>query len=435
MRSLRADALARRGSAGVCRRLGLSGALPELPARRCLGLAPALLFPDLVQEQALPVVSSQIGAAHSFFCVFDGTTGQNVSCPESSSDHFFFSAIVDHTRGEENQTVWVFGSAWNRANRTAAVSPGARGPADLPDSAEVGVRATAERRSRSSPVGWGSWGSGPCDDASRGVGPGCHVGAWSSRDMKTWQFSKAVTFPVPQTTANPGASIIPISSQPTPAGRLARHQAFMALEGGPLAINTGKDGDLHQGWELLAPNYTTAPRNPKRPDAGSSGGFGLPCPSARYNPLDNYYYVFGGGVDIQLRRSRDLSAHSWSEPVLMATGCAKSGGSSKYNQTDASCTASVGNNMTRIAPGYFTEYWASSRGRKKIPFLGNMSAWDWGTSDADFTDQGGKGPTRFIFVQNWQGKPPGWVGSGGGFYQVGVFEGTEFEWLSSYFAA
>ena len=119
----------------------------------------------------------------------------------------------------------------------------------------------------------------------------------------------------------------------------------------------------------------------------------------------------------------------------MATGCAKSGGSSKYNQTDASCTASVGNNMTRIAPGYFTEYWASSRGRKKTPFLGNMSAWDWGTSDADFTDQGGKGPTRFIFVQNWQGKPPGWVGSGGGFYQVGVFEGTEFEWLSSYFAA
>ena len=150
----------------------------------------------------------------------------------------------------------------------------------------------------------------------------------------------------------------------------------------------------------------------------------------------SYYYVFGGGVDIQLRRSRDLSANSWSPPVLMATGCAKlPGGSSKYNQTDASCTASAGNNMTRVAPGLFTQYWASSRWRKVTPFLQNMSAWNWGTSDADFTDQGGKGPTRFIFIQNWQGMPRGWDGKFGDFVQVGEFDGTEFEWLSSYFVA
>ena len=208
-------------------------------------------------KNKLYLVSSRIGHAHSFFCVFDGATGQNISCPESSYDHFFFSSIVDHTRGEENQTVWVFGSAWNRANRTSH---------------------------------GGSWGSGPCEDASRGVGPGCYVGAWSSQDMTTWQFSEAVTFPVPQTTANPGASMVPISSQPTPAGHLARHQAFMALEGGPLAINTGEDGNLHQSWKLLSPSYTGAPgprpRDPKQPEAARSGGFGMPCPSARYNPLD-----------------------------------------------------------------------------------------------------------------------------------------------------
>ena len=40
-----------------------------------------------------------------------------------------------------------------------------------------------------------------------------------------------------------------------------------------------------------------------------------------------------------------------------------------------------------------------------------------------------------IFEQNGQGKPPEWVGSGGGFYQVGVVKGTEFERLSLYFVA
>ena len=352
-------------------------------------------------KDKLYLVSSRIGKTHSFFCVFDAASGATVSCPDESQDHFFFSSIVDHTRGADAATVWVFGSAWNRANKSA-----------------VGVSATAEQRARSSTIGWGS---GPCDDASRGEGPGCHVGAWRSTDMKSWTFSKAVTLPLPQTTANPGASMIPLSSQPTPAAGLPRHQAFMAMEGGVLAINTGSDGDLHQSWELLS-------------NGSRTGGFALPCPSARYNPQDRWYYVFGGGVDIQLRRSRNLAADSWSAPVLMATGCDKSpGGNSRYNQSFADCIASPGNNLTRVAPGYFTEYWQSNRAKASIPFLKNMSSWDWGTSDADFTDEGGRGPTRFIFEQNWQGKPPGWEGEDGGFYQVGLFAGTEFEFLSSFF--
>ena len=89
----------------------------------------------------------------------------------------------------------------------------------------------------------------------------------------------------------------------------------------PLAVNTGQgqgDGNLLDGWVLLPTNYSTAPRNARRPSQGRGWSFDFECPSARYNPLDQYYYVFGGGTDIQLSRSKDLSAHSWSDPVLMA---------------------------------------------------------------------------------------------------------------------
>ena len=152
-----------------------------------------------------------------------------------------------------------------------------------------------------------------------------------------------------------------------------------------------------------------------------------------------YYYVFGGGVDIQLRRSLNLSANSWSEPAMMATGCAKRPpGNSKYNRSDPDCAPGTnGTNMTRPAPGYFADFWASPAGQDALPFLQNLTAWDYGTTDADFCDEAGKGPTRFIYEQNTQGtahREPPWSGRGGGFYQVDVFDGNEFEFLASFFA-
>ena len=92
--------------------------------------------------------------------------------------------------------------------------------------------------------------------------------------------------------------------------------------------------------------------------------------------------------------------------------------------------------MTRPAPGYFNfgEYWSSPAGEKGRPFLRNMSAWDYGVSDADFCDEGGHGPTRFIYEQNTQGSGhSGFEGKGASFYQVNVFDGNEFEFLESFF--
>ena len=56
-------------------------------------------------KDKLYLVSSRIGKTHSFFCVFDAASGATVSCPEESQDHFFFSSIVDHTRGADGATV------------------------------------------------------------------------------------------------------------------------------------------------------------------------------------------------------------------------------------------------------------------------------------------------------------------------------------------
>ena len=59
--------------------------------------------------------------SHSYFCIMDGRTGEEVSCPPTSSGHAFCSSIVDHTGPAER--VWVFCSAWDRANQTSCKDP------------------------------------------------------------------------------------------------------------------------------------------------------------------------------------------------------------------------------------------------------------------------------------------------------------------------
>ena len=114
---------------------------------------------------------------------------------------------------------------------------------------------------------------------------------------------------------------------------------------------------------------------------------------------------------------------------MMATGCCKSPmGTSKYSVSDPQCVFSTGSNLTRPAPGYFTEYWASPHGVAARPRLHNLTVWDYGgVSDADFCDEGGKGPTRFIFEQNTQGSVRGEGAPPGNdevFYQVTTVDGN-----------
>ena len=66
--------------------------------------------------------------------------------------------------------------------------------------------------------------------------------------------------------------------------------------------------------------------------------------------------------------------------------------------------------------------------------LANLSQWDWSVNDADFCDEGGTGPTRFIYSLCQQTKPANATyAHGGGGYHLGSYPGNEFEWLSSFY--
>jgi hypothetical protein len=325
------------------------------------------------------------GGAHSFFCVFDGITGEKLSCPASSSGHAFCSAIVqpadDAARPPRNETLWVFCSAWDRANHTECQTPG--------------------------------WGCGACANPEGG----CYVGSWSCSadsvdDCGDWQFTHALTLPGKVTVPNVGVGLVP---HDMPAvGDLPRHQAFMALESSfSLAVNVGSDGDLSSNWIFLDPNSHTI-------DGVSNAGL---CPFARYNAVDNYYYVGGGGEHINLARSKNLSSGSWAAPP---------GGPVERGCTELAEDCSAGSPVAKIAPGFWVNYWTNESDHGERAFLQNLTAWDFSVNDADLADNGTH--TFFIYGQCAQTAPPGFKGKAGNFYQIGLGDGNATTWLSSFWA-
>jgi hypothetical protein len=115
--------------------------------------------------------------------------------------------------------------------------------------------------------------------------------------------------------------------------------------------------------------------------------------------MDDYYYALGGGEEVVLTRSRNLSFGSWERGpstaprghlkgrgILMATGCV-------YGNESCAPTA----DMSRIANGYYTNYWKNQSDHHDRVFLKNLTRWNWSVNDADFCDENGAGPTRFIY--------------------------------------
>jgi len=207
--------------------------------------------------QAMMGAFAPDGEAHSFFCIHAAATGAVVSCPNSSSGYAFQSAIVDDARG----VLWVFGSAWDRA--------------------------------QSHKPGCAPWGCGACA-AGR-----CNVSVWSTTDLVSWAGpAAAVQLPPGVTVPNVAVGFRPRAAPP--AG-LPQHQAFMILESSAeMAINVGADGNLAENWVLLNASY-------RMTNAGEAPG----CPAARYNARDGFYYVMGGGNYVDVARSRTLLAGSW----------------------------------------------------------------------------------------------------------------------------
>eukprot|EP00665_Eupelagonemidae_sp_cell47_P002174 gene2174-8526_t len=180
--------------------------------------------------------STARGGDCSYFRIRSMATGRVVANVSESIDHAFFSAVVDHAAPSAPR-LWVFGSAHARVNKARP---------------------------------------GPCGGDANWTG--CYVGAWSSTDLVTWSAaSEALKIPAHHIAAagNWGGRAVDATAVTVfnvdvafvrrPAGAPAAapaHQAVMVLETrtdsavprgsiGSFAVNTGRDGDLSRGWELL----------------------------------------------------------------------------------------------------------------------------------------------------------------------------------------
>ena len=368
------------------------------------------------------------GGQHSYFCIFDGVTGEEVACPPSSSGHAACAGVVDRTSRPGTETAYVFCSAWDRANRTCPEYARARSAGNF------------------------TWGCGAC---SR---PGaCYVGAWSSGDMRRWEGPSVAVPPAevaklrkpaygdashhdyhpPALQLPTNVAAAPVPRQPSGAAIAAgvpAHQAFMAFElSYNIAVNTGTDGDLSKNWQVL--------------DPARYGGQGIECPTVRYRPADGYYYLFGdieSVGQIFVRRTKNLTVGSWESPTfsaipVMESGCIDRATASAYGERYSKLLApsedcSPGQPMTKIAEGYYTHYWANGSDRGGREFLSNLTAWQWSVNDPDFCDSGGQHPTTFfIYGMCAQTHAANWTGKVSGFYQLGTFNGTDVDFLASYF--
>ena len=325
---------------------------------------------------------------HSFFCIFDGLTGNKIICPNSSVGYAFFSAIVDHTSSVE--TIWVFGSNWDRAQSHA---PGCQ-----------------------------PWGCGSCAQVASGnQSANCLIGAWKTTDLINFIGPiNIIALPTNITVPNVGVGMVNRPSSIPPPGNLPAHQAFMALEAGMpnhnghfIAINTGNDYNLFTNWVLLNISEYSISGN-----VGEASG----CPSARYNPKDGYYYVMGGGNMVDLTRSNNLTSGSWTlAPNHIEIGCT-------YQLENCS----IGTNIARIAPNYYTNYWINGSDHNRREFLNNLTLWQYSVNDVDFCDDT-VGNTYFLYGTCAQTAPANFTGKAGNFYQLGIYSGLEGDWLNSYF--
>ena len=289
----------------------------------------------------------------------------------NSSSGFAFMSAIMDV---VHTVVWVFGSAWDRPNNK---NPGCQ-----------------------------PWGCGACAQGH------CYVAAWSSSDLVTWGGPYVtVELPPNKTVPNVGVGFVPASAPPLPG--VPRHQAFMVLEGlGGIAVNTRADGDVSSGWVLLNSSEYAV------------NGLAAGCPSARY--AAGWYYAMGGGNYVWLARSANLTSHSWEYAPrgTVEQGCVR-------GLEDCG----TGTAVARIAPGYYSEYWANGSDHGGRAYLGNLSSWNWAANDVDFCDAGGVPPPTFIYgISVNDAAPKNWTGAAQNGYQIGTFNGTTGEWLASFWA-
>ena len=295
-----------------------------------------------------------IPKGRSFFHIRDVQTGRVVSCAAQSAGHSFFSAVVDYRR----KTLWVFGSAQNRA-----------GPH-----------------------------LGPCQMS---VEAGCYVGAWSSKDLTNFtETARALTVPTGTMIFNTDVTFTQPPKTVNDDPVLPAHQAIMVMEPRynmslqppsvgsrySLALNTGTDGDLTRNWQLLSYPLVSPI---------------TACPSIRVDGRTGFVYVLGGGKEISLARSKDLVRWEMAKQYMAVPA------------------ASLGHAYETSIGQYYSGYWrAQPPASAERLFLHNMTAWNFGVSDADVCCDD-DGPAYILHLAIAQFAPKNFTGLHGPGYLAG----------------
>ena len=326
----------------------------------------------------------------SYFRIRHMDSGRVIANVHESLGHSFFSATVDYD-AKPSPRLWVFGPAHARGNK---VRPG------------------------------------PCD--GNGNWTGCYIGSWSSTDLLNWTATrKALPLPDHHAAFNTRTAMVR-AVNPVAAQALPRHQAVMVLEPRSdaayrnesfrYAINTGSSGDLSKDWALLPGSKFS------ESGSGVPAQLNLGAPSMHYDDEEGYYYTIGGGsITAGPVRSKSLLAGSWelSPRAPMAAPAA------------ATARAGLPNTDGHVYRGFFRDVWAletAAEHEKNAAFVANMSAWNYGFTDADFCCSDGKSPSYLLHTISRQGAPHNMTGRSYNFAGMEIFNGTLNAWLRSYFS-
>ena len=246
-----------------------------------------------------------------------------------SCDHSFLAAFVD-TAPNGTSILWLFGTAWRRGTH--------------------GQR----------------W-SGDCANATT-----CHLDAFYTHDLEHWWTATNVLVPGAMTYNN-NVYRVPEAD----AERLGYH-VLMAFEGshpplGPwstyFAVKRDASPDLGSGWEVLDQREFFLGQH--------DGGYGEngpgACPTIRWHPGEQLWYVTSGGDKVYLHRGGTLRGGEWE----MAPGKA-----SMLQAIIAADPSRDAVQATRFNQGWQPTGWA----KLALEAPNHGAQWDVDISDFDVTE-------------------------------------------------
>ncbi len=307
-----------------------------------------------------------------------GTVVANLTGPEANScNRSFAAAFVDADPSTGQETMYIYAA---RSPRFQIPQPWCNH-----SGATTGGRHDA------------CWGHGNHSD--------CAIDIYSSSDLTTWRASPTPFFTKGTRVSNVDVTPVPVAALAHTAGLPpdTRYLMVMATSGRLVASSSPVSG-----WQ-----YVEGVRAQHQGASGAASG-SVNCMSMRYG-TDGYWYILGGGTGVRISRSRDLV--TWEGGSYAVSNC----------RDVRDCRVARFPGLYEWAPQQWDNGPADVTGILSSG-LRDGRLWDRDASDVDLTEWKRPGLPTVTFSIHWCGdQHTTW------FTIASVFNGTQTEWLSSFF--